>query len=68
MKPSLILIALRYQRADDGLWMDSPTTTEAYLQDSIRDLHKLIEDDCPYALARIKARSKGIDFEDSGSV
>lgn len=32
------------QAEDVGLWFEAQTATEAYLQQALRDLHKLIEE------------------------
>ena len=33
------------QAEDDGLWFDAKTAPEAYLQDELRKLHRLIENE-----------------------
>jgi hypothetical protein len=33
------------QAEDDGLWFQAETAPEAYLQQELRKLHKVIEDD-----------------------
>jgi len=55
---SNILDAVDLQAKDDGLWTIKGRTyfTEMYLQDSLRDLHHVIEETDPQAINRMRSR------------
>lgn len=48
-----ILCAVAAQALDEGLWFDAKHISEAYLQQALRLLHKVIEDNDQKALDTI---------------
>ena len=40
-----IIELVNKQAEDEGLWFDAETASEAYLQKSLRELHRVIEDE-----------------------
>lgn len=56
-----IIKAVETQAKDHGLWFINVAASEAYLQQALRDLHRVIEDNDEQALARI------IDCQDCSS-
>ncbi len=53
---NLITKAVVSQAQDEGIWFDAQYITEQYLQESIRDLHSVIENGDIEAFNRIKDR------------
>jgi hypothetical protein len=40
-----IKLKVAEQSEDEGLWFDAETAPEAYLQQELRELHRIIEED-----------------------
>jgi len=52
----MILNAVSAQALDKTIWFEAQTATEAYLQKSLRDLHKVIKDGDTNAMKSIAFR------------
>ncbi len=50
--------AVHHQAEDEGLWYMTDFVSESYLQESLRDLHRVIEENDLEALARIIERTE----------
>lgn len=50
----MINMAIKIQALDKGLWFRAETATETYLQEALRNLHRVIEDMSKKALEEIK--------------
>lgn len=59
-KLDLIISAVKYQADDETLWFVGQITVgEAYVQQSLRWLHRVIEDQDPQAYANIENQNLG---------
>ena len=56
---ALIKRAVDFQANDETLWLDSYSVEEAYIQQSLRWLHRVIDDGDREALKDIINQSKG---------
>lgn len=53
-----LINAVEAQAQDKTIWFVAETVTEAYLQQSLRWLHRVIEENDPEALKKIIAQAK----------